>query len=548
MKPRTNKKGKTESATDKEATVKSARLAASKAVVELFDALRKVKGPEAKEEMFSIIEPFAISGYAPAMTRLSICYREGYGVEKDLDKAIEWMEKVASTGSEASACKLFDLLVEQGSPDFGERVFKIIEPYSEIGKEPAKMRYAICYLNGYGVERDVKKALGMISGLMPVDPKWTDTLYQAALESYYDGGNIVEALRDLDLYDGIRDIASSLSLFSKEYLLASLIESRLGIESTYPNILKGFAYPKTQIVSDCNILLNSLRTMKRSDLINPVNIPRTMNTILDSGTSSRSFSEEDVMSLFMSLKTEETGLQDIHKALELLMEDFDDACKQCGASYHITHGALLGAFRHKGFVPWDDDIDVAMFHEDYEKLKGFCGEDSALYVYDAYRKTRGGEIYCIHKAEYRNETIGSPSIDIIICCPVGTSDECLEAYRGIHQKYREKTAGIVEEAKASETDPLLDERLPGLFSEAAEEMREIAGNGGRLGLAVDNPASLDKDRLLAFDDVLPTTMIEFEGMSLPAPKNTEAVLGALYGRIDRFPETIPMHRKQSHQA
>lgn len=52
-----------------------------------------------------------------------------------------------------------------------------------------------------------------------------------------------------------------------------------------------------------------------------------------------------------------------------MVEVVDRICRKHGIKYFLIAGSLLGAIRHRGFIPWDDDIDIALFRDDYDKLE-----------------------------------------------------------------------------------------------------------------------------------------------------------------------------------
>jgi len=60
--------------------------------------------------------------------------------------------------------------------------------------------------------------------------------------------------------------------------------------------------------------------------------------------------------------------------LKILLE-FDRICKKHKLKYWLDFGTLLGAVRHKGFIPWDDDLDVSMPREDYNKLLNIAQDE-----------------------------------------------------------------------------------------------------------------------------------------------------------------------------
>lgn len=76
--------------------------------------------------------------------------------------------------------------------------------------------------------------------------------------------------------------------------------------------------------------------------------------------------------------------------LEMLIE-VNRICKKCGIHYTIIAGTMLGAVRHGGFIPWDDDADIGMLRSEYEKFRIACENelDSSRFYFQDNRNTKG---------------------------------------------------------------------------------------------------------------------------------------------------------------
>ena len=58
-----------------------------------------------------------------------------------------------------------------------------------------------------------------------------------------------------------------------------------------------------------------------------------------------------------------------HQAVMLeMLTDVDEICKKYNIKYQLFAGSLLGAVRHKGFIPWDDDLDIVILRPEYERF------------------------------------------------------------------------------------------------------------------------------------------------------------------------------------
>ena len=65
-------------------------------------------------------------------------------------------------------------------------------------------------------------------------------------------------------------------------------------------------------------------------------------------------------------------LKEFHKVLLDILLEFDRVCRDNDIQYSLAYGTMLGAIRHKGFIPWDDDVDVVMDRKNYNRFCEVC--------------------------------------------------------------------------------------------------------------------------------------------------------------------------------
>ena len=71
--------------------------------------------------------------------------------------------------------------------------------------------------------------------------------------------------------------------------------------------------------------------------------------------------------------------EECKKEMINILKYIDDICKENDIKYSLIDGSLIGAIRHKGIIPWDDDIDIGLLYNDYKKLIELLKKDESKY-------------------------------------------------------------------------------------------------------------------------------------------------------------------------
>ena len=70
----------------------------------------------------------------------------------------------------------------------------------------------------------------------------------------------------------------------------------------------------------------------------------------------------------------EIQIEELRELQMQILDYIDSFCRSCGINYTISGGTLLGAVRHGGYIPWDDDIDIQMLRDDYVRFTQLWNE------------------------------------------------------------------------------------------------------------------------------------------------------------------------------
>ncbi len=232
-------------------------------------------------------------------------------------------------------------------------------------------------------------------------------------------------------------------------------------------------------------------------------------------------------------------LRDYQLALFSILKEFDRICTSHNLRYWLSGGTLLGAKRHKGFIPWDDDVDVDMIREDYDKFPSIfnaCTTNPDLYC-ELWRD-KNAPATCILKIKHRK--IKQAFIDIFPHDFYYTNARGKDKIKLNKKVRRYRRMLSLSLFKIKDTEKLV-KKIKHLTEDVINEKIEVDERlRPSIHWGLDFPHRWH-NWIYDYRQIFPLKKIEFEGYMFNCPADTDFMLSNIYGDYMKFPKSICPH-------
>ncbi len=204
--------------------------------------------------------------------------------------------------------------------------------------------------------------------------------------------------------------------------------------------------------------------------------------------------------------------------------------KQERISFWLAYGTLLGAVRHKGFVPWDDDVDIGTLLADYELLyKTLNSKLPDRFMVAKWKDDNGADVSIMRVVD----KISRCHVDIYPFEQFPGALNCDGAKTKWEKAYLDKFASVSQRAYLLGLSDTLKHDID-IWRESHK-----TGDGDVNGIAVSMYFTSAFRRVVCREsDVFPLGTAVFEGCAFPVPCNPDAVLSLVYGDYEQFPRDV----------
>ena len=221
--------------------------------------------------------------------------------------------------------------------------------------------------------------------------------------------------------------------------------------------------------------------------------------------------------------------------LNEFLKAFDKTCRENNLAYWLDFGTLLGAIRHKGFIPWDDDVDVSMLKKDIDKLLPILEQsfkNTDFIVRKRARKANNYQIRLRHRYynlgldifpvyEYPEENLTEDLSKTIY-------DNIIKARKTFTKKFKPQKMTKEQAVEAINYIQKLQKEIILPKEEKQMPQNPILFRG------IDYKYD-EKYLVMPYDEIFPLNEVEFEGCKFLAPNKTEIYLEKIFGNWKNMP-------------
>lgn len=267
---------------------------------------------------------------------------------------------------------------------------------------------------------------------------------------------------------------------------------------------------------------------------------------------------------------EQDVLDHLHKTEMIILKDVDALCKKYGLTYFAFWGTGIGALRHGGFIPWDDDIDICLPRKDYHKLlklveKEYPGKYHPLNPVTSPNYPLATTRLCLNGTVFREHAMKNVdcdwgifidlyALDNVADCELKAKKQMWTAWfwgkllilRNLPRPYLYIDGIIAKLVTGACILTYHGMKVLGISKRWLYKKRELNNrkynniSTKRIGFFCDPRPD---NNIFALEDVYPLRMEKFEDMTIPFPKELEKLLTIYYGDFMQLP---PEEKRKTH--